>query len=794
MADEYGGVMTLPRNGSSPVDLRERFLKIDPPPFEVDPLAARAQARMRSDLVQPRPTQADPDTSDEIALAREKANRLDRAVEAAETASRATGDGLEALQAGRSKAEDTRVALERAAKELEQAVEKQDIGAVRAFTLAVRDAASAAEDARSAVTRALDEVEQADLDELSRALRQPVSKLTRLEGSVRDLAVAIDARLAVVTDDRSLAFFAGPISRSSVGRRLERAASAAQSALALTSTAVDAFTDANRHNAEEAAVARQRAREAWEAVNDLEDEGPASDVEPPPAGGFTSPADELLRFVGQKGIRSSLLSLTQLLNRNSLSDVQRLLLSTTGAYERTLLTLLKDQGSPAADTKGLRLAVVGEVAQEIRTTFVDLLLDEYRQSRALKLEPGQLARIRERILGGDDDRFLRLGIGRTAKALDTLVDEELREGKLPDYVSQFADRGDLDSSRFTEDVRSAMVDYLENLGLVELNDNRFRNGAYDEYFVQAYNFALFGDGRRRPTSLRVIRPADSDFTMNVFALADEQGVVREHILAAAALYQMYVLGDQLGIYALPSALMLRRARGRLDLSRGTGSQVLQEYKRYLRTAPLLPEDRQLLYRRVFNEGNGQVLDDAIANEEFPTLWDSLMREIGDYIHKTEENSSDLEDKISRSPVDEAVRNLQYNLSFFATDVAEDVRDMKEQYELALDVLQDPDIISSVVSGPRQNMWTVIERVLADDMKRAPNVSALRRLGVEGYKILRYTADFQGPVSDDDFKSLIRSGEIWIIARGSIGPVRDAEEPEDEEAEDEFAADDDDWES
>jgi hypothetical protein len=188
-----------------------------------------------------------------------------------------------------------------------------------------------------------------------------------------------------------------------------------------------------------------------------------------------------------------------------------------------------------------------------------------------------------------------------------------------------------------------------------------------------------------------------------------------------------------------------------------------------------------------------VLDDAIANEEFPTLWDSLMKEIAEYLRKTEENSSDLEDKISRGPVDEAVRNLQYNLSFFATDVAEDVRDMKEQYELALDVLQDPDIVSSVVSGPRQNMWTVIERVLADDMKRAPNVSALRRLGVEGYKILRYTADFQGPVSDEDFKNLIRSGEIWIIAQGSLGPSKDFDEPEDEEPEDELPADDD-WES
>jgi hypothetical protein len=811
MTDDNGGGVAIHAspNGVSLDEKREKFLKVDKPPFDLDPIVERAQRRLEEkysdpDLRTKEGREAGHDDEQrrvraELEHARQEADSREMEASAADAARAGANDALDAAQSGRDHAVEAQAAARRALDAIKE-------GDLEGLTAAAREAAQAAEDARGQSAKALDEAEQAELHEVLDGLQRLLTVTTEAAGVIRAAATMADA--ATRRANRKAANPSAAPRRGSDGGslfrsvdRFEAAAAAADEIEAplaetvgrLTTVAADRSTRAFAAE-RKADTARRRVATAEAAVAAL---GGGVGAEAFDMRHYESPADELMQFVARKGMRSSLVALTALLNRNSLTEVERLLLSTPGVYEWALLRLLKTQGSPATDTKGLRLAVVAEINSEPKTFLIHALLDEYIKAEELDIRGEQLERLQSRLTGEDGAQFIRLAAGRTGKALDALIADERRERDLPKFVKQFAAQGEIDPFRFTPNVQATMVSYLENLGLTGLDEQKVRAGKYDEYFVQAYNFALFGDGRARPLKLRAVRPSESDFLMDTFDLAEDQGVVREHILASAALYQIYVLGDQAGIFAMPTALMLRRARGRLDLSRGTGSQQLQEYKRYLRTAPLEPEDRQLLYRRVFNEGSGDVLEGAVANEEFPTLWDALMREIAEYIRKTEENSSDLEDKISRGPVDEAVRNLQYNLSFYATDIAEDVRDLKEQYDLALAVIQNPDIVSSIVTGPRQNMWTVIERVMADDLKKAPNVSAMRRLGVEGYKILRYVADFEGPVSEDAFKDFIKSGEIWIIAKGGLGTSRSDDDSDDgdqsEDDESRMNADDD-WES
>jgi len=269
------------------------------------------------------------------------------------------------------------------------------------------------------------------------------------------------------------------------------------------------------------------------------------------------------------------------------------------------------------------------------------------------------------------------------------------------------------------------------------------------------------------------------------------------IHVAAAAYQIFMIGDKLGMLEMPNALLARRARGRLDLPSGTASTLLQEYKRFQRAEDVQPEERMLLYKRVFNLGSGNVLEDTVTNEEFQPLWDNVMKEVADYITK-DEMSSAVEDRISRSRIQEAVRNLQVNLSFYAADIDEDVRVMKKQYELAENILRNQDVMASIGLVRRQTLQAAIERLVSDDVGSIPLVRALFTLGTRGQQILHFIADFDESTPEEDFQRLLRDAEAWIIARSSLKdedigvgePSADAGKDEDADKQ----SSDDDWES
>jgi hypothetical protein len=241
------------------------------------------------------------------------------------------------------------------------------------------------------------------------------------------------------------------------------------------------------------------------------------------------------------------------------------------------------------------------------------------------------------------------------------------------------------------------------------------------------------------------------------------------------------------------------ARGNLYLKRGNAATRLQEHKTYPRTRATEPADRALLYKRVFNEGDVELLPDTIVNEEFPYLFHTLMGEVTKYITKSETNSSEREDKVSRGPIYEAIRNLQYNLSSYAADIAEDVLDLKEYFDRTKTILSDADVIGAVVRDTRQDIWSMVETTLKEDLKRGINLRPLRTLGIEGHKVLRFIANFDLSTPEDEFQQFMRSSEAWIIAQAKLGHLVAGKDEEDDDFGDDSEDDnaneeDDDWES
>src|SRR5690606_646227 len=124
-------------------------------------------------------------------------------------------------------------------------------------------------------------------------------------------------------------------------------------------------------------------------------------------------------------------------------------------------------------------------------------------------------------------------------------------------------------------------------------------------------------------------------------------------------------------------LVLRWASGEIDIGpssddyvpAGTRAVVDKMYRYFkLRDERLSPEERAIVYRRALAKGDGELLSRMVPNEGFPNLWGSLMQEFVTYIRKLEESYGD-EGLVSRTPIYEATKMLQVNLSENMTGMA-----------------------------------------------------------------------------------------------------------------------------
>jgi hypothetical protein len=324
-----------------------------------------------------------------------------------------------------------------------------------------------------------------------------------------------------------------------------------------------------------------------------------------------------------------------------------------------------------------------------------------------------------------------------------------------------------------------MINYLIKIGLQITSEIDFKAGKFDEYFALAYNEAL-------KTSTAAEDPIDQartkgsettwDFTVDIFDAVQEQAVIPANIRAAGALDYIYYIGERLQVFNVANALVLRWASASLDIPDGKTAAALYRFHK-LRSDRSTPEERAMLYKRVFDRGNGKLLSNMVVNEPFPGLWSTLMTEIAEYIRKSENNKSS-DNNVSRTQLYQATKNLQYNLSEHMTGMAhlqvtEDYAHLQE----ALTILKFDDILNHF-GGRRKNIWNVIETVAKQDLGIAIPSSAIRTIAIEGNKVFQWIAKFnEGMVKENEFKALLDAGEAWIIAQASLDS--DAEVPQKE---------------
>lgn len=373
--------------------------------------------------------------------------------------------------------------------------------------------------------------------------------------------------------------------------------------------------------------------------------------------------------------------------------------------------------------------------------------------------------------------------------------EVARDGQLPSLVDAWANfrvgsSPRIPRGRLTPAVKAGMVRHLSELG-IHFDRAAFQRGAYNAHFAVAFDAATRSSAQvSDPIALtRPVGPVRTwDFQVETFDSADLQGVVRENILAAGALDYVYCLGELLGVYKLADALVLRWAAGLVDIEDSETSSLLYRYWQ-LRDDRLSPEERGMLYKRVLNKGDTEVLSRMVVNENFPGLWHKLMGKATDFIEMSADASID--SSVSRVPVYRATQELQYNLTEHATGMAHmQVTDMYMQLRDAFDLLGAPEITEQLSAGRRKGVWATIERLWREEFETVPDIAGIRTLAVEGNKVFQWVAAYDGgTVPEADFQTFRDAAEAWIIAAASGMEEPVESEPEEDEWAEEPAEDD-----
>lgn len=343
-------------------------------------------------------------------------------------------------------------------------------------------------------------------------------------------------------------------------------------------------------------------------------------------------------------------------------------------------------------------------------------------------------------------------------------------GRIPQRVADYLQRKEVDPSLVTDDVvalEKRMWQFVQSRGATLKDDGE----KYDEILFAAYDDALRSRGGRGDPLDNLqsahVDPefANWDFRVDLFEADQDRIFLPQSVLMAGALDYVFELGDRLGIFSLAEALVLDWANGRIDVAEGPAAGKLYRYWKLLDRRST-PEERGVLFRRVLNKGTAQVLSGGVVNEPFPNLWGQLMAEIADYIDKSERVDSGRSETspISSKPIQQAIREIQYNLTEYATGMAfMQTRELYAQLQQAFDILRDPDVVASFGGVRRRSMWTVIEEIARRRSDRSFSVAPLVRVAVEGNKIYQQIADFdETTFTPDQLDQLLASGEAYII--------------------------------
>jgi hypothetical protein len=311
-------------------------------------------------------------------------------------------------------------------------------------------------------------------------------------------------------------------------------------------------------------------------------------------------------------------------------------------------------------------------------------------------------------------------------------------------------------------VKIRMIDILQDYAL---DIKKFVPAEHNDFFSMAYAEAI-KSSKGGTDPIDALRSNSSvsewDFSFDTGIEDGDTAIIPENIKAAGALYNLYLLGDQLHIFALTDAVILKWWNGEIDVPKGVLSNKMYRYYK-LRSERNTAEDRGMLYKRIFDVGDGKQMDGVMVNEDFTSLWTNLLSEVTRYIDKREDKISN-EDVISKQPIYRAIREIQDNLTSSMTGIASiSTSEIYANYLECKFILGHPDMINQVTRGRTRNINEVIKTLSAEQFQEIPNVNAYFKNAETIQNLFEFIASFNGVgVSSEDFEDFVTLVDDYIL--------------------------------
>jgi uncharacterized protein YeeX (DUF496 family) len=344
----------------------------------------------------------------------------------------------------------------------------------------------------------------------------------------------------------------------------------------------------------------------------------------------------------------------------------------------------------------------------------------------------------------------------------TTIDELNNNNNYEAYVDAFfLANPELDEDKTPITVKAKMVELLLSYKLTIVS----YKPEYDEFFALAYTEALkIAQGGEDP--IDALRNngnvSEWDFTFDNDTSETNNFIIKENIKAAGALFNLYLLGDQLHLFALTDAVILKWWNGIIDVPKGEiNNKMYRFYK--LRSERNTADDRGMIYKRIFNMGMGKEMKGVMINDDFEMLWSNLMNEVIKYIDKREGKMSN-EEVISKQPIFRAIREIQYNLSSSMNGMAAtSTREIYANYLECKFILGHKEIINQVTRGKARNLNEVIRSLSAELFQEVPNVSAYFNTASTVQEIFNFIANFNGiAIGSDRFEDFVSLIDDYIL--------------------------------
>lgn len=459
----------------------------------------------------------------------------------------------------------------------------------------------------------------------------------------------------------------------------------------------------------------------------------------------------------------------------SFADLERAVLADRKSYTallRRAIALATGGQATAPVPSGVKFHLM-QLLSDAANRIVSEVVQRYFTDQHITADPSMQASV--------IDRLKSTGINvQDPFSSVALVYQAVRElGNLPFLVDSWLNRGEVLPDKVTDTIKSEMVNFIRTLNLntvlIQTETNAaglvvLKDSAFDEYFAGAYQHALRVNSGQEDPIFQVYNPNySSAWNLNVdyFDDVEEQSIVPDHIRAAGALYYCYMMGEVMGLYHVVDYLTLMWARGSLALSQGEASTKLYRYYKR-RDDRMTTEERAMTWKQVLNLGDAPTLQNVVSNIEFSSLFDSLLREVVEFMTKTE-NFDSGSGNVSPESIYISIHGLQANLSaYMVGKPLADVHELYAQLKDCLDILKCDEIRDQLGGGRNKNIWTVISRVLRDHLNRQINVSSAKAAAVEVHKLFDFLARFDYSKRQyTTLRDFLRSTEAFILAQEQL---------------------------